>query len=282
MHKRRQEWRELLAWIVAENRAILAARDARGRWFPGGFFGPEGIARIERKLGELVSLLARSWWWEISVGSPEFVEFRETALEVQVRLRYLLGDGYRILKWVEFWERLFFRGLCWSRPLMVFLAKVEVRTRLMQRHLESPLIYIGEALAGMGELPRVRVASVEEGVVGEIVKGIVPHLGGRPRKGRQPAFTQKAVAVLCGKSEGTVAGWENGRIKPPLDYAVELRVKGGVDFFEWVREYNAHNGVADVFVQIQKGNVAYTEGLTEREKGLVEEYIRELRQGAKP
>ena len=117
MHKRRQEWRALLEWFVATNRAILAARDAKGRWFPVGFFGPEGIARIERKLGELVALLARSWWWEIPIGSPEFAEFRETALEVQVRLRYLLGDGYRILKWVEFWERLFFRGLCWSRPL---------------------------------------------------------------------------------------------------------------------------------------------------------------------
>ena len=162
---------------------------------------------------------------------------------------------------------------------MVFLAKVEVRTRLMQRHLESPLIYIGEALAGMGELPRVRVASVEEGAVGEIVKGIVPHLGGRPRKGRQPAFTQKAVAVLCGKDVNTVARWESGAIKPPLGYRVELRVKGGVEFFDWVREYNAHNGIADIFVQIQKGNVAYTEGLTEREKGLVEEYIQELRRG---
>ena len=85
--------------------------------------------------------------------------------------------------------------------------------------------------------------------------------------------------MLCGKSEGTVAGWENGRIKPPFDYRAELRVKGGVEFFDWVREYNAHNGVADIFVQIQKGNVVYTEGLTEREKGLVEEHIRKLRQG---
>ena len=103
--------------------------------------------------------------------------------------------------------------------------------------------------------------------------------GGRPRKGRQPAFTQKAVAVLCGKSEGTVAGWENGRIRPPLGYETELRVNGGVEFFDWVREYCSHFGVADVFVQIQKGNVAYTDGLTEREKGLVEEYIWKLRQG---
>ena len=129
------------------------------------------------------------------------------------------------------------------------------------------------------ELPRVRVASVEDGAVGEIAKGIVPYLGGRPKKGRQPAFTQKAVAVLCGKSEGTVAGWENGRIRPPLGYEAELRVRGGVEFFDWVREYSSHNGVADVFVQIKKGNVAYTEGLTEREKGLVEEYIWKLRQG---
>ena len=137
----------------------------------------------------------------------------------------------------------------------------------------------GRKKAEAGELPRVRVASVEEPAVAEIAKGIVPRLGGRPRKGRQPAFTQKAVAVLCGKSEGTVAGWENGRIKPPFDYRAELRVKGGVEFFDWVREYNAHNGVADIFVQIQKGNVVYTEGLTEREKGLVEEHIRKLRQG---
>ena len=133
--------------------------------------------------------------------------------------------------------------------------------------------------AEAGELPRVRVASVEEGAVGEIVKGIVPHLGGRPRKGRQPAFTQKAVAVLCGKDVNTVARWESGAIKPPLDYTAELRMKGGVGFFDWVREYNAHNGVADIFIQIRKGNVAYTEGLTEREKGLVEEYIQALRQG---
>ena len=69
---------------------------------------------------------------------------------------------------------------------MVFLAKVEIRTRLMQRHLESPLIYIGEALAGMGELPRVRVASVEEGAVGEIVKGAVPHLGGHAAEADGP------------------------------------------------------------------------------------------------
>ena len=129
------------------------------------------------------------------------------------------------------------------------------------------------------ELPRVRVASVEEGAAGEIARGIVPYLGGRPKKGRQPAFTQKAVAVLCGKDVNTVARWESGAIKPPLDYTAELRVKGGIAFFDWVREYNAHNGVADIFVQIQKGNVVYTEGLTEREKGLVEEYIQELRQG---
>ena len=106
-----------------------------------------------------------------------------------------------------------------------------------------------------------------------------PETGGRPRKGRQPAFTQKAVAVLCGKDANTVARWESGAIKPPLDYTSELRMKGGVGFFDWVREYNAHNGVADIFIQIQKGNVAYTEGLTEREKGLVEEYIQALRQG---
>ena len=99
-----------MAWFVAENGAILAARDARGRRLPVEFFGPEGISRIERKLGELVALLARSWWWEVPVGASEFAEFRESALEVQVRLRCLLGDGYRILKWVEFWERLFFRG----------------------------------------------------------------------------------------------------------------------------------------------------------------------------
>ena len=128
-------------------------------------------------------------------------------------------------------------------------------------------------------LPRVRVASVEECAVGEIAKGIVPYLGGRPKRGRQPAFTQRAVAVLCGKDVNTVARWESGAIKPPLDYTAELRVKGGIAFFDWVREYNAHNGVADIFVQIQKGNVVYTEGLTEREKGLVEEYIQELRQG---
>lgn len=103
--------------------------------------------------------------------------------------------------------------------------------------------------------------------------------GGRPRGGRQPAFTQKAVAVLCGRSEGTVAGWESGRIRPPLGYGPELRARGGVEFFDWVREYCSHFGVADVFVQIRKGNVAYTEGLTEREKGLVEEYIWRLRQG---
>ena len=137
----------------------------------------------------------------------------------------------------------------------------------------------GRKKADAGELPRVRVESVEEGAVGEIVKGLVPHLGGRPRKGRQPAFTQKAVAVLCGKDVNTVARWESGAIKPPLDYTAELRMKGGVGFFDWVREYNAHNGVADIFIQIQKGNVAYTEGLTEREKGLVEEYIQALRQG---
>ena len=103
--------------------------------------------------------------------------------------------------------------------------------------------------------------------------------GGRPRKGRRPAFTQKAVAVLCGKDVNTVARWESGAIRPPLDYTAELRMKGGVGFFDWVREYNAHNGVADIFIQIRKGNVAYTEGLTEREKGLVEEYIQALRQG---
>ena len=104
-------------------------------------------------------------------------------------------------------------------------------------------------------------------------------VGGRPRKGRRPAFTQKAVAVLCGKDVNTVARWESGAIRPPLDYTAELRMKGGVGFFDWVREYNAHNGVADIFIQIRKGNVAYTEGLTEREKGLVEEYIQALRQG---
>ena len=101
--------------------------------------------------------------------------------------------------------------------------------------------------------------------------------GGRPGRGRQPAFTQKAVATLCGKDVNTVARWESGAIRPPLDYTADLRTKGGVGFFDWVREYNAHNGVADVFVQIQKGNVVYTEGLTEREKGLVEEYVWELR-----
>ena len=279
MRKRRQEWRELLEWFVAENRAILAARDGNGRWRPVEFFRPEKIAKSTRKLSELVGLIARSWWWEIPVGSAEFSRLRESALEVLVGLRCLLDDEYGIVRWMEFWERVFFRMMAWNRPLMVILAKVEVRTRLMQRHLESPLVYIGLALAAMEELPRVRVASVEEPAVAEIAKGIVPRLGGRPRKGRQPAFTQKAVAVLCGKSEGTVAGWENGRIKPPFDYRAELRVKGGVEFFDWVREYNAHNGVADIFVQIQKGNVVYTEGLTEREKGLVEEHIRKLRQG---
>ena len=279
MRKRRQEWRELLEWFVAENRAILAARDGNGRWRPVEFFRPDRIAMDMRKLGELIGLIARSWWWEIPVGSAEFSRLRESALEVLTGLRCLLDDEYGIVRWMEFWERVFFRMMAWNRPLMVILAKVEVRTRLMQRHLESPLVYIGLALAEMEELPRVCVASVEEGAVGEIVKGIVPHLGGRPRKGGRPAFTQKAVAVLCGKDVNTVARWESGAIKPPLDYTSELRMKGGVGFFDWVREYNAHNGVADIFIQIQKGNVAYTEGLTEREKGLVEEYIQALRQG---
>ena len=147
-----------------------------------------------------------------------------------------------------------------ASPLILVFAKL---ARMFKSYL---IAYLHRELVGM----RIQLRLSER-------EGRSP--GGRPQRERRPAFTQAAVAVLCGRSEGTVAGWESGRIRPPLGYRAELRFGGGVEFFDWVREYGSHFGVADVVVQIKKGNVAYTEGLTEREKGLVEEYIWKLRQG---
>ena len=103
--------------------------------------------------------------------------------------------------------------------------------------------------------------------------------GGRPQSGSRPAFSQAAVALLCGRSVDTVARWENGAVRAPLGYTRQLRELGGVAFFDFVREYRSHFGTDDVFARIRRHEVVYTEGLTERERGLVEAYVTRLQRG---
>ncbi len=108
------------------------------------------------------------------------------------------------------------------------------------------------------------------------------HDGGRTTGDARPALTQKAVAALCciKSGAGTIANWEKGRTKKvPCGYKKELREKGGTEFFEFVAEYlrtHKFNKELNLFLA---GKVVYTDGLTERETGMVQDFINKRRQG---
>ena len=103
--------------------------------------------------------------------------------------------------------------------------------------------------------------------------------GGRPV--RKAAFTQKAVAALLGIKCGaaTIANWERERTKKrPHGYSKELRVNGEKPFFDFVAEYlRTHDG-NERLKQFLRGKVVYTEGLTEKQIGLVQAYAQDLAQ----
>lgn len=104
--------------------------------------------------------------------------------------------------------------------------------------------------------------------------------GGRPLD--KPAFTQKAVAALCCIKSGaaTVANWETGRTKKvPCGYKKDLREKGGEAFFNFVSEYLRTHRFNKELKLFLEGKVVYTEGLSEREAGQVQDYINKRRQG---
>lgn len=102
--------------------------------------------------------------------------------------------------------------------------------------------------------------------------------GGRPVV-KSVRFTQGMVAALCRVTISTVANWEKGRTKKvPNGYTREMREKGGIEFYNFITQYWQGKELNKNLKQFLEGKVAYLEGLTEKESGMVQDFIIQCRE----
>lgn len=123
----------------------------------------------------------------------------------------------------------------------------------------------------------VVISGISKDAVQTLKRGVLNT--GRP-KAKSIRFTQGMVAALCGVGEGTVANWDTGRTKKiPPGYSRELREKGGSEFYNFITEYWRTRNLKEGLKAFLEGKVAYLEGLTEREAGMVQDFINSCRNG---
>lgn len=121
------------------------------------------------------------------------------------------------------------------------------------------------------------VVGVEEQVKNSFLQSIKSTFGRifSKRKTGRAAFSREAMAKLCAVSDKTIYNWETGKTSPEIDgYSEALRINGGAELFAWVEDYRRFKQQPQLSKILTHKNIAFLDGITEKDKELIQEYIR--------
>lgn len=127
------------------------------------------------------------------------------------------------------------------------------------------------------ELVKAIVVGVDEQVKDSALQSIKALFGrffAKSKTGRV-AFSRAALAKLCEVSERTIYNWDTGATAPEIDgYSEALRIGGGTEMFAWIEDYRRFKQRPQLGKVLTRKNIAFLDGITDKDKELIQEYIR--------